>query len=858
MKKVISFILCLCLFLGLCPIPAYAEDSIQMKYIKVLSGEGTKTYPCLWDSEEVFCSPDALAEMTDFVANSMDGSYDVEFYRNYEGMEENLYYEEFLKVVVTVNENENSADVEVMNQSYTVDCYIRDETLYLPLEKLLYLLHADWELMDDSLFVTPLSYTILDFWAIHQGDLARIKSKQEDTLIETGWYWNDNIILQSVYSSLSGVFSDFDGKIFLGTWTEEGGIDHLVTQEYYKDAILQLARDDIEYVSEDVQKDALKSFVNSTFSVSSGSINEMKDILAIGSNISDVIDSTEDAVEVLEQIQERFPFIKVSDKLKNVAEKIENGEIDTSFLHIPELDSKVKELSAVGDALSILQCVWNAYDLADTVSGLDEEYIEEIKILQDYEYRDDLNENVIDYVKSSARILIEAHENPTSAGITAGIENALALLLSTTFQESPQGKALSVIGAVGNCCGIVNVDFQETYDTYAELGLVTFSIKVEQLVQRLLQYNPLRYVEKELTTEQLAEVRNQLMLYLKLNLRNKSNLYDLNVKGNQNENWSSTDEAKALYNEIVLAYTMLVELTNTKYYDSDIILKDNIDDIDFSKPSAIQGILFDENDLVSYDTIIEEYKKACSIDSDDWLNNPNKYEEMYPHTSPAIMYNYHTPSHYDELLNADEPYQLAYMYYDIDQNGISELIIVELHHEAYPCAIFSYNGSEAVEVTPFASDEVIRYSIFTDGTIFVYTDGSHYFQFNDDGYTLKEISLSQEQVEALLDIQLLFTMDDCTIFAEDVPASVRTEEQEVSSVNSGYTDEEILSMAQTYVRNIYGDNIPNLKIESSSESEIIIQVYEDMDDHWLTYDRYYINRYTATGTNFIGDTIDLK
>lgn len=597
MKKVISFVLCLCLFLGACPIPASAEDSVQMKYIKVLSGEGTKTYPCLWNSEEVFCSPDALAEMTDFVANSMDDSYDVEFSRNYEEyeeMEENLYIEEFLKVVVTVNENENSAVVDVMNQSYTVDCYIRDETLYLPLEKLLYLLHADWELMDDSLFVTPLAYTILDFWAIHQNDLIQIESEQEDTLIETGWLWDDSIFWQSVYSSLSGVFSDFDGKIFLGTWTDEGGFDHLVTQEYYKDAILQLARDDIEYVSEDVQKDALKSFVNSTFSVSNGSINDMKDILAIGSNISDVIDSTEDAVEVLEQIQERFPSLKVSDKLKNVADKIENGDIDASFLHIPELDSKVKELSAAGDALSILQCVWDAYDLADTVSGLDEKYIEEIKILQDYEYRDDLNENVIDYVKSSARILIEAHEDPTSAGITAGIENALALLLSTTFQESPQGKALSVIGAVGNCCGIVNVDLQETYDTYAELGHVTYSIKVEQLVQRLIQFNPLHYVEEELTTEQLAEVRNQLMLYLKLNLRNKSKLYDLNVKGNQNENWSSTDEAKALYNEIVLDYTMLVELTNTKDYDSDIILSDNIEDLNSVYPAVTEEMLLDE------------------------------------------------------------------------------------------------------------------------------------------------------------------------------------------------------------------------------------------------------------------------
>lgn len=674
MKKIISFILCLCLFLGICPIPAAAEDSVQMKYIKVMSGEGTKTYPCLWDSKGAFCSPDVLAEMTDFVAFPMDDSYDVEFYRNYEGMKENLYYEKFLKVAVTVNEN--SADIEVMNQSYTVDCYVRDETLYLPLEKLLYLLHADWEIMDDSLFVTPLAYTILDFWALHQEDLARIESEQEDTLIETGWLGDDSIFWQSVYSSLSGVFSDFDGKIFLGTWTEEGGFDHLVTQEYYKDAILQLARDDIEYVSEDAQKDALKSFVNSSFSVSNGSINEMKDILAIGANISDVIDSTEDAVEVLEQIQEKFPSLKVSDKLKNVAEKIENGEIDTSFLHIPELDSKVKELSAAGDALSILQCVWDAYDLADTVSGLDDKYIEEIKILQDYEYWDDMNENVIDYVKSSARILIEAHEDPTSAGITAGIENALALLLSTTFQESPQGKALSVIGAVGNCCGIVNVDLQETYDTYAELGHVTYSIKVEQLVQRLIQFNPLHYVEEELTTDKLAEVRNQLMLYLKLNLRNKSKLYDLNVKGNQNENWSSTDEAKALYNEIVLDYTMLVELTNTKDYDSDIILSDNIEDLNSVYPAVTEEILLDEK-----------------------INSEDVWKEFI------------NSGQYKSYITEGNVLSAEYVIYDINKDENTELLI-ETTSEApfYYTWLFTLEGNEVILVYENYGYGQFRYS----------------------------------------------------------------------------------------------------------------------------------------------------
>lgn len=721
MKKVISFVLCLCLFLGACPIPASAEDSVQMKYIKVLSGEGTKTYPCLWNSEEVFCSPDALAEMTDFVANSMDDSYDVEFYRNYEEyeeMEENLYIEEFLKVVVTVNENENSAVVDVMNQSYTVDCYIRDETLYLPLEKLLYLLHADWELMDDSLFVTPLAYTILDFWAIHQNDLIQIESEQEDTLIETGWLWDDSIFWQSVYSSLSGVFSDFDGKIFLGTWTDEGGFDHLVTQEYYKDAILQLARDDIEYVSEDVQKDALKSFVNSTFSVSNGSINDMKDILAIGSNISDVIDSTEDAVEVLEQIQERFPSLKVSDKLKNVADKIENGDIDASFLHIPELDSKVKELSAAGDALSILQCVWDAYDLADTVSGLDEKYIEEIKILQDYEYRDDLNENVIDYVKSSARILIEAHEDPTSAGITAGIENALALLLSTTFQESPQGKALSVIGAVGNCCGIINVDLQETYDTYAELGLVTYSIKVEQLVQRLLQSNPLHYVDEELTTEQLEEVRNQLMLYLKLNLRNKSNLYDLNVQGNQNENWSSTDEAKALYNKIVLAYTMLVELNNTKYYDSDIILEDNIEDLNSVYPAITEEMLVEtitpEPEEI-YADVLDMFYHNIQTGWAEYNEMPSLYGDEFCYMFPM---SFSDPSYIDNI---------GYSFIDLNGDSIDELLIgmdsedEQQYGDIYQNVIYdlyTYMDDRVIHLA--TSGERFTYQLCVDNTIYYF------------------------------------------------------------------------------------------------------------------------------------------
>lgn len=728
MKKIISLALCLCLLLGLCPVSVFAEDVVQQKFIKISSGDGIKAYPCLWNTEEVFCSPDVLAEITGFVAYPSEDSYNVDFCRYYEGMEDTSFNEEFLKVSVIANKEESSADIEVMNQSYTVDCYIQDATLYLPLDKLLYLLHAEWGIMDDSLYISPLPYTLLDFWAIHRNDLAKIESVQEDTLIETGWFKDDSLFWQSVYSSLSGVFSDFDGKIFLGTWTEEGGLDNVVTQEYYKNAILQLAKDDIEYVSEDIQEEAIESFVNSTFAINSGPISQMKDTLSIGSNISEIIDSTDDAVEILEQIQEKFPTFKVSEKLKNIANKIDAGEIDSSFLQIPELDNKVKELSAAGDAMSLLQCVWDAYDFADTVSDLDENYLEQIKILQDYEYTDSLNKGIIDYVKSSARILIESHENPTSAGIETGIQNALALFLSTVFQESPQGKAFSVISAVGNCCGVINVDFQDTYDTYAELALVTFSIKVEQLVQELLHYNPLVYSEDELTAEEIKEVRNQLVLYLKFNLRNKSYLYDLNVKGNSNQNWSSTDEAKALHDEILLSYSMLVELINTKDYDSSLILYENIEELDSSYPVITESLLLDE-----------QYIEIDRIEFNATVNGNQALVTAYDQ-SGNVVWEYSTPEYEPaELPRVSEVGQNADMYYLV-QDGSVIALNVQTGAVEWQNTDFQGSGTSVA----FGED-----AIYLSGYY-----GPDFFAVSFDGETLTRIERFDENYYWAYDIEL--------------------------------------------------------------------------------------------------------
>lgn len=590
MKRVISFLLCICFLVGMCPVNVAANE-VQTKYLQISVNGKVETYECLWDTKETYCSIENLAEIANYDWTQMEDNLEFQFYREYENDNGDYGIELQTSVLVEVSDNKKTAEIDAMGESYFVNCYVEAEKVFLPLEKLLYLLHAEWTIDDNVLYVVPMPLTILDFMAIHSIDLASVGSTSEDVLIDTGWLFSDNKWGQAVYSTIAEVFSDFDGKIFMLWWPGE---EHVETAECYENAILQLAKEDKEFVGEDVQVDAMELIVDSIFSINSESTNNIQNIISIPSNIDDIVQSVPDAVSVLEDLSKKFPKIKVPKKVKNVSEKIKNGQIDSTFLQIPELESKAKELGEVGDGMAILQCVWNAYDIANRVNGWDEEYLNQLDVLANYNNPGSINENVVDYVQSSAQRLIDSYNNPTQAAVDKAIQSTMGLLLSKTFEESPFGKVFSIMGAVGTCYGTFNVKSKETYDVYSELSVVTFSIKVEQLVRELFRYEDILTTTEKLTRESIEEARDQLMLYLRLNLRNKAQLYNLNLRGNENKNWSESEEAKKLYDEIVKVYAMLAELIDTKDYDSDIILEGNIENLHSLYPAITEEILLDE------------------------------------------------------------------------------------------------------------------------------------------------------------------------------------------------------------------------------------------------------------------------
>ena len=200
-------------------------------------------------------------------------------------------------------------------------------------------------------------------------------------------------------------------------------------------------------------------------------------------------------------------------------------------------------------------------------------------------------------------------------------------------------------------------------------------------------------------------------------------------------------------------------VTEDYFYEGGIIRESLIPEIATYSKVSINSI----NEVYSaYETIIEEYKAACSIDSLNWEESASKYS----HLNQYILTDYHTPSHYDELFGGDEPYLIVYIYYDIDKNGIPELILASAHHEVSAFAIYAYDGKKAVELGIGGQDRYSSYSVYTNGVITI--NYSDYYIIDEDGFSLEKIALSNDEKNNLLNYQFKSNHEEWIVLADDV------------------------------------------------------------------------------------------
>lgn len=82
--------------------------------------------------------------------------------------------------------------------------------------------------------------------------------------------------------------------------------------------------------------------------------------------------------------------------------------------------------------------------------------------------------------------------------------------------------------------------------------------------------------------------------------------------------------------------------------------------------------------------------------------------------------------------------------------------------------------------------------------------------------------------------------------------------QMLTDNKKNYTDAEICKKALDYYEKLHNYRPSGANIDSRSNGQVVIQLYDNMGSHISTSDWYYINETTLVGTDFWGDKVDLN
>ncbi len=142
------------------------------------------------------------------------------------------------------------------------------------------------------------------------------------------------------------------------------------------------------------------------------------------------------------------------------------------------------------------------------------------------------------------------------------------------------------------------------------------------------------------------------------------------------------------------------------------------------------------------------------------------------------------------------------------------------------------------EVTPVNWDTAIsRMQQYMQGTSYPVTDFKIYANISEYPHDIPWTPLAI--YEAVL---------------TDIPET----EASANELGQGYSDGQLCDMARQYYQYIYSGAVPEFVMVDHVEGDtVVIHLYDIVDGHTATYDWYNVDRYTAKGTNLLGEAIDL-
>ena len=521
---------------------AFATKAEQRGYIKVCVNGTSKNYVALQNEGNLYLRVEDISEITgydldigDRIAYFKAGDFDT----------------------TTAVDIEFDGTTYAMGKEYNVNIIKNDDDTFLPLNKMLYLLHSQWCMEDDYVAVQPLPYTIIDFLGSNYESMCENKVNQTDLLVD-----GESELAHTLRSSLAAVFNDFDPMMFILWWPEEG-ISPALNKEY-EEALLQLAVDDQDFLDSYGQSEIKKILEDSAIGQVKDAAGNLKNILDLPENLTGGVNDINELVQQMDELSKNHKSMKF------------NSYNDVSYMTSPRIKAWSQELEDITDTLEIINLLMNVSEVSQRSQDWGEDFISQISVLTDFDNMG-YNTTITNRVKNVASNLIEEYQDPINASADEAALQATTFFLNKVFDESLFGKYFSIFNT-GLAIAKTNENIKNSIDAADLSYMVDCLIKTEQIamneVNRSYSKVLQTVVNGNLTNQDIDRLRNCVMLSLRANLRNHAFIYYLNEKLTNDSNWRNSTHAQDIRNQIIKAYTLLCQVMETQPFDRLIVLDD--------------------------------------------------------------------------------------------------------------------------------------------------------------------------------------------------------------------------------------------------------------------------------------------
>lgn len=562
MKKWTSLILAVVIFITSSISFSYAKESRE-GFIKCYNMNNEEKYECpvIADSDGLYMDANYISKISGYSIKSNEES--ITFYKetNVNSNLNNIY--------ISLSENK----AYYANNEYSVDNMIdSNNNIYLPLEKILYLMHSQWIVKKGVLGVETPEYSLYDFIETENNAILSNMVKDSDILIA-----GEDNLMRSIRATLSTVVDDFSPTLFIPFY---GG--QKFEQDQYEKVLLELCKDDAEFLDNSSKKNIASLLENSNIE----QMSKLNDSLG---RFLELIDNTENA----DNIKDAFKSINIFD----------SRCIDKDDYSIPIGD-------IVGGGLTIWKTVSEAKELENRSKQWTRDYMNQIEVIANSDLSIYDNKSYMKNAKRVANKLINEKNGKYSKAVEKALNAIVEQDLNALASLTIAGKLVTVVSMGTDIVKILNPNAEEGLNRGKLSALLKSTVNISAIGFSEMRRAYLNIgANSNKDDQQIKKLRSSTVLLLRSNLRAKEYIYYLK----SDDKWDYKGEKQDLKKKIEKDYALLCELSETAKYDKALAVNSDFKSM-YSKENGKYRVNILESDINIFeknDITMEQFKNSC-------------------------------------------------------------------------------------------------------------------------------------------------------------------------------------------------------------------------------------------------------